>query len=124
MGPGGPGLAVGALNLTDAQREQVRGIRERYREQTQAAAAQLSAALEKQRQAIEALPPDESLITSLTQDLVPAQVEVALQEARINAEIWAVLTREQQALATKLKAEREARMSERRQGREQRRAPR
>ena len=36
MGPAG--LALNELNLTDAQREQVRGIRERYREQTQALA--------------------------------------------------------------------------------------
>ena len=31
FGPGGPGLALNELNLTDAQREQVSEIRDRYR---------------------------------------------------------------------------------------------
>jgi len=122
MGPGGGiGLALGALNLSEAQREQVRAIRERNREQGQSAAARLREALDKQRAAIETVPADESLITSLTQDLVQAQVEVALQEARLNTEIWSVLTAEQQAQATKMKAERQARVEQRRQQLQQRR---
>jgi len=122
MGPGGgPGLALGALNLTEAQREQVREIRERYREQTQAAAKRLADALDKQRAAIETVPTNEGLITSMTQDLVQAQIDVALQEARLNTDVWSVLTPEQQAQATKLKAERQARMEQRRQEMEQRR---
>jgi Spy/CpxP family protein refolding chaperone len=128
MGPGGPGIALGALDLSDAQREQVRQIRDRYREQNQAAQTRLGDLRGKQRAAIERLPVDETLITSATQDLVQAQVEVALQEARLNAEIWAVLTAEQQAQVTKARAERasrmaerEARASERRQQMQQRR---
>jgi len=126
-GPGGPfsrggaGLALNELNLTDAQREQVREIRERYREQTQALARRLGEAADKQRQAIETLPVNETLITSATQDMTQVQVEVAIQEARLNAEIWSVLTPEQQAQATKLRAERKARMEERRQQVQQRR---
>ena len=51
----------------------------------------------KQRQAIETLPVNETLITSATQDMTQAQVDVAIQEARLNADIWSVLTPEQQA---------------------------
>jgi len=122
MGPGGGlGLPLGTLNLTEAQREQVRGIRERYREQTQAVAKQLADLLDKQRAAIETVPANEALITSMTQDLAQAQTEVAVQQARLNAEVWSVLTPEQQAQATKMKAERQAQMAERRQEMEQRR---
>jgi Spy/CpxP family protein refolding chaperone len=115
-GPFGPGgLELNQLNLSDTQRQQVREIRERYREQTQQVAQRLNAAAEKQRQAIETLPVDETLITSATQDMTAAQVEMAIQEARLNSEIWSVLTPEQQAQATKLRAERKAQMEQRRQ---------
>ena len=73
----------------------------------------------KQRQAIETVPVNETLITSATQDLTQAQVEMAIHEARLNADVWAVLTPEQQAKATKLRAERKARMEQRRQERTQ-----
>jgi len=115
-GPFGPGgLELNQLNLSDTQRQQVREIRERYREQTQQVAQRLNAVAEKQRQAIETLPVNETLITSATQDMTAAQVEMAIQEARLNSEIWSVLTPEQQAQATKLRAERKAQMEQRRQ---------
>ena len=80
-----------------------------------------NAAAEKQRRAIETLPVNETLITSTTQDMTQAQVDIAIQEARLNSEIWSVLTTEQQAQATKLRADRQARMEERRQEVQQRR---
>jgi periplasmic protein CpxP/Spy len=120
-GPMGPGLALQALNLTDAQRGQVREIRERFREQGKALSQRLREAADKQRQAIETLPVNETLITSATQDMTQAQVDVAIQEARLHAELWSVLTPEQQAQATKLRAERKARMEARRQEFQQRR---
>ena len=121
FGPGGPGLALNELNLTDAQREQVREIRGRYREQIQTLSRRLGDLTAKQRQAIETVPVNETLITSATQDMTQAEVEVAIQEARINADIWSVLTPEQQAKATKLRAERKAQMEQRRQENQQRR---
>jgi len=121
FGPGGPGLVLNELNLTDAQREQVREIRDRYQEQIQTLSRRLGDLTAKQRQAIETVPVNETLITSATQDMTQAQVEVAIQEARINADIWSVLTPEQQAKATKLRAERKAQMEQRRKENQQRR---
>jgi protein CpxP len=118
-GPGG--LALAGLNLTDAQKEQVREIRERYREQTRTLAQALNDAATKQRQAIETIPVNETLITSATQDMTQAQVDLAIQEARLNAEVWSVLTPEQQSQATKARAERQARQEQRRQEIQQRR---
>ena len=121
FGPGGPGLVLNELNLTDAQREQVREIRGRYREQIQTLSRRLGDLTAKQRQAIETVPVNETLITSATQDMTQAEVEVAIQEARISADIWSVLTPEQQAKATKLRAERKAQMEQRRKENQQRR---
>ena len=120
-GPMGGGLPLAELNLTEAQREQVRGIRERNSEQVQALAARLAEAADKQRQAIETLPVNETLITSATQDMTQAQVDVAIQGARLNSEIWSVLTPEQQMQLTTLRAERKARLEARRQEIQQRR---
>jgi protein CpxP len=118
--PGRLGLPLGELNLSDAQREQIRGIRERNREQMRTLTNRLNTAAEKQREAIEAIPVNETAITSATQDMTQAQVDVAIQEARLNAEIWSVFTPEQQAQATKLRAERRARLEERRREIQQR----
>ena len=117
FGPGAPGFVLNELNLTDAQREQVREIRERYREQSQTLSRRLGELAAKEREAIETIPVNETLITSATQDMTQTQVDVAIQEARDDPVIWAVQTPEQQATATKLRAERQAQMEQRRQER-------
>ena len=77
FGPGGPGagMPLKELNLTEAQREQVRSVMEQYRPQFQ-----------------------------------------ALND-RLQSEIRAILTAEQQQQADKLRADRQATMKERRQQR-------
>ena len=52
---------------------------------------ELATARRAQRDAIEKVPADEAQITSLTQDLTQAEVDVAIQTARRNTAIWAVL---------------------------------
>jgi Spy/CpxP family protein refolding chaperone len=68
------------------------------------------------------MPVNEELIRSTTRDLAEAQAEVAIQQARLQTEIFGLLTPEQQAAAKKLQAERAARSQQRqqRQPREQR----
>ena len=108
------GLPLRALNLTDAQRQQIRSLVEQRREQQQEVMTRLREAMEARRGAVEATPVDEQAIRSTTQALVEAQTEVAIQHARLRSDILALLTPEQQAQAAKLKAEREARQTERR----------
>ena len=116
FGPFGPdaGLPLRALNLTDAQQQQIRSLVEQRREQQQEVMTRLHDAMEAQRKAVDATPVDEQAIRSTTQALVEAQTEVAIQHARLRSEIFALLTPEQQAQAAKLKAEREVRQSDRR----------
>jgi protein CpxP len=122
-GPGGfgpgSGLPLRALNLTDAQREQVRTMTQQFRTQNREAAERLRAAMQAQRKAVEAIPVNEELIRSTTRELAEAQAEVAVQRARLHADIFGLLTPEQQAEAKKLQAERAARTQQRERQRNQ-----
>jgi Spy/CpxP family protein refolding chaperone len=110
-GPGGRGggLPLRELNLNEAQQQQIRDITTQYRDQNRAAAEQLRTALDAQRKAVETLPVNEGLIRSTTQALVEAQTELAVQQARMQSDIFALLTSAQQEQVRKLQADREAR---------------
>ena len=115
-GPGGPGgLPLQALNLSEAQQDQIKQLMQQHREQNQNVGEQLRTAIEAQRKAVETLPVDEWLIRSTTQALVEAQTEMAIQQARLQSEIFALLTPAQQDQARTLQAEREARVQQQRQ---------
>ncbi len=115
FGPGGPGIPLRQLNLTEAQRTQLQQIREQHRADMETAMKKLAAARQTQRAAIESVPVDEAKITSVTQDLTQAEVDVAIQGARLNAAVWGVLTDTQKAEVTKQRAERQAKAAERRE---------
>jgi Spy/CpxP family protein refolding chaperone len=109
-GPGGPGgLPLQALNLTETQQDQIKQLTEQYRQQNQNIAGQLRTAMEAQRTAVEAIPVDEGRIRATTQALADAQTEMAIQQARLRSDIFAMLTPDQQAQARKLEAERSQR---------------
>jgi Spy/CpxP family protein refolding chaperone len=95
--------------LTTEQRSQLtklQQIREQHRDEMQRAMQKLEAARQAQRAAVESVPADEAKITSLTQDMTQAEVDVAIQTARLNTAIWGVLTTEQRSQLTKLRSER------------------
>ena len=113
FGPGGLGIPLRQLNLTEAQRTQLEQIREQHRGDMETAMKKLAAARQLQRAAIESVPADEAKITSLTQDLTQNEVDVAIQSARLNTAVWGVLTEAQRAEVTKLRAERQSEAGER-----------
>lgn len=126
-GPGGPGggamggllgvhpeLPLGALNLTDAQEEQVRGIFQSHRAESESLRQRAEAASEALRSVTSAATVDEAAITQQSQAFSALIAEAAILRARVRSEILAVLTPEQQAEATKLTSERQAKMQERR----------
>jgi Spy/CpxP family protein refolding chaperone len=83
----------------------------------ESALKKLATARQAQRAAIENVPADEAKITSLTQDLTQAEVDVAIQTARLNTAVWNVLTEAQRTELTKLRAERQAKAGDRQRGR-------
>jgi Spy/CpxP family protein refolding chaperone len=120
------GLSLEALNLTQAQQDLIRDIRERHRNDARQAEAKLRELQDAQRQAIQAIPLDEPLIRSTTLALAEAQVDFAVQQARVQNEIFAALTPAQQDQLTKARAEqaqrrqqRQAQMQERARARRQ-----
>ncbi len=121
-GPGGPGgrgfaagFALGQLDLSDAQKQQVRDITQRHRQQTEPLVQRLQQAMEAQRASIENIPVNESLVRSAAQDLAAVQADMAVEQARLHSDIFAVLTAEQQDKAKQLEAQAQARARERRQ---------
>ena len=124
-GPGGRGLIGGlplaSLNLTQAQQDLIRDIRERNRNEVRQADARLSRAHDAQRQAINAIPVNEGAIRATTLALAEVQAEIAILQARVQNEIFATLTSEQQAQVTKARAERDQRVRERQAQRPERR---
>src|SRR5258706_15088562 len=99
-GPGGPGFAagfaLGQLDLSDTQKQQIRDITKRHRDQTQPLVQRLQQAMEAQRAAIEAMPVNESLVRSAAQDLAAAQADMAVEPARLPSDIFRVPTVGQQ----------------------------
>ena len=119
--PGGPGgLPLQALNLTEAQQDQIKQLTQQSRQQNQNVGEQLRSAMEAQRKAVETIPVDEGLIRSTTQALVDTQTEMAIHQARLRSEIFTVLTPDQQAQVRKLQAERNQRAQQPRQRGQQR----
>ena len=119
-GMGRGGFPLGQLELTDTQRQQVRDVMQRHREDMQQAGQRLRDARDAQRQAVETFPVNEGLIRSTSQTLANAQTDMALVQARVRGEIWTLLTPEQQARAKELQTQRESRMKQRMQRRQPR----
>ena len=126
LGPGGPGgrgfaagFALGQLDLSDAQKQQVRDIMQRHRQQSQPVMDRLQQAMQAQRAAINAVPVNEAAVRQAAAGLTAVEADMAVDQARMHADIFSILTVEQQEKAKQLEAQGQARAQERRQ-----RAPR
>ena len=114
------GLPLGALNLTQAQQDLVRDIRERNRESARPLEQRLREAHAAQRSAVESIPANESAIRAATLALAEVQAEVAIHQARMQNEVWNALTAEQQGQVKKLQEERGTRRAQQTERRPQR----
>lgn len=113
------GFALGQLNLSDAQKQQVRDIMQRYRQQSQPTMERLQQAIAAERAAINQVPVNEAAVRQAAAALAAIQADVAVDQARLHADVWNILTPDQQAKAKELEQQAQARAQERRQ-----RAPR
>ena len=110
-GPGiGPGLLMGPvahrLELSDEQRQTIRGILEAQRETAQPwheDMRTLGGALEE---AIEAEPFDEEAVRAIARQLADVRVELAVARARTAQEVRAVLTPDQRETLGEMRAQR------------------
>ncbi|WP_396627375.1 Spy/CpxP family protein refolding chaperone [Luteitalea sp.] len=114
-----PDLPLPALNLTDAQEEQVRTIMQGHRDAGRALMQRAQASMDALRTAT-AGTIDEGAAAQQGQALGAVIADAAVLRGRVRSEVWAILTPEQQAEATKIQAERQARQSQMRQRLQQR----
>ena len=123
FGPGGrgfaEGFALGQLNLSDAQKQQVQSIMQQHRQQAQRVMQRLEQAMQAQRAAVNQVPVNEAAVRQAAAALAAIEADVAVDRARLHADIFNVLTVEQQEKAKQLEAQAQSRAQERRQ-----RAPR
>jgi Spy/CpxP family protein refolding chaperone len=131
-GPGGPGGRMGGpmggafafrevmRDLSDSQREQVRGIHERHAERIRPLAERANAAREALNNAV--MSGNEGNLQALSIEVGNAETELTFAQAQVQSEIFKVLTAEQkQKIAERQKQmqARRAEMLKRRQERSQ-----
>ena len=105
------GVFLRGIDRTHAQQQQIHDLVAQHREQNRELVSQLHEARETERKPVEATPIDEQIIRAAAHAVANAQAELAIRQARLRAEMFALLTPEQRAAAEKLRAEREARRS-------------
>ncbi len=120
-GPGGPGGPMGMLgprlaarlNLTDAQKEQLKNIRESHREELKALGDRARAARRGVQAAVTAETLDEGLIRAQAAELSTIESDLAVAHARIHADVFRILTPEQQSQAREAQSQMQQRQSQR-----------
>jgi len=103
------------LGLSDEQRQEVRRIMELHKAERQAIGERLREARRAQSEAIMAVPVDESAVRARSAELAKVETDAAVLRARMHAEVYNVLSPEQQEKAKALRAEREARGAQHRE---------
>ena len=103
------------LNLTDAQRDQIRTLRETQRNEAQALRDKMRAARQQLQTAMRADMPDEAAVRSAAEAVAALQADQAVLQARTRSLVMKVLTPEQQARMkeTRARAAERARRAER-----------
>jgi periplasmic protein CpxP/Spy len=126
-GPGGPmGMfpMLGRLNLTDAQREQVKSLLDSHRDETRALADKSETAHQALAAAVSAEQFDESAVRVRSADVAAVDADMAVLQARIHGEIWQILTPDQQKQARDLQTQMQQRRQDHQGGRTGGQAPR
>jgi Spy/CpxP family protein refolding chaperone len=88
---------VGGLNLTEAQRDQIRTLRDAQRRDSQVLREKMRTARRQLRQAMSADVPDEAAVRAAAAAVGALQADGAAQRARSRAGFMKILTPEQQA---------------------------
>jgi Spy/CpxP family protein refolding chaperone len=117
LGPGGPmvGVDLRGLDLTEAQRAQVRAIMDAQRAATAPLLERARTARQALQEAIQAQPIDEGAIRARSAEVAVAEADLAVSRARLHADIVAVLTPEQQAELAERREQRDERVDDRRE---------
>lgn len=120
-GPGGPmgmlPMLGRGLNLTDAQRDQVKQIAESHKDEWKALADRGRAAHDALFKAVTADEVNESVIREKSADVAAVEADAAVARAKARAEVVQILTADQKAKLKELQANRTTRAPFERRGR-------
>ncbi len=114
------GLMLRGLDLTEAQSQQVQQLSQQNREQMRGLVDRMRAAQEARQQAIETVPFNESQVRAAMMTLAEIEADLAVAQARLQNDIHALLTAEQQQRLQQLRADRQARGKQRQERLQQR----
>jgi periplasmic protein CpxP/Spy len=120
-GPGGPmgmmPMLARELNVTDAQKAQIKTIADSHRDEWNALADRARTTHEALQQAVTADTVDEGLIRQRSAEVAAVDADMAVARARVHAEVFQILTPEQKAQAKTLQSTFAERMKQRGRGR-------
>ncbi len=120
-GPGGPlgplGPMLQRLNLTDAQKDQVKTTVESHREEMKSVGDRARTAHEALDKAANADTFDEATIRSHSAEVSAIEADMIVLQARVRSEVFQILTPEQQAQARQFQSQRPERGPGRGRGR-------
>jgi periplasmic protein CpxP/Spy len=102
------------LGLSDAQKDQIKGIAESHRNEWKGLADREMAARQALNAAVTADTIDEATIRQRSSEVAAVEADMAVARARAHAEVFQVLTAEQQAKAKQLQTQMQQRMQSRR----------
>jgi periplasmic protein CpxP/Spy len=108
----GFGFFLKQLNLTDAQKQQVKQYFSDNKQAFKSNMLNLMKAKQAVDSAIEKNPSDESTVRSLSANVASAQTELSAQRAKFVAFLQSILTSEQKQTLTTLQQKRDARIQE------------
>jgi periplasmic protein CpxP/Spy len=120
-GPGGPmgmlPMFARELNITDAQKAQIKTIADSHRDEWKALGDRARTAHEGLQRAVTADTVDEGLIRQRSAEVAAVEADLAVARARTHAEVFQLLTPEQKTQAKTLQSTRGERMKQRGRGR-------
>lgn len=100
------------LNLTDAQKAQLKEIKQRHRESTKSLREEMRASRRSMKQVTQNGAFNESAVRAAAQASNNARVELAVVRAKMRSEMFAVLTAEQKTQLEQLKEQRRQKRQE------------
>ncbi len=118
-GRGGFGMGFSQLDLTDAQKAQLKQIRENHRQSIAPLMQEMRAKRQELHQAREGGAVDEAAVTQKLREIAPLEAKLMAEQSRIHQEMLSVLTPDQKAKLDQMREQFKNRRSERRAGKGQ-----